>query len=314
MTETISEVATSGALPDTLASGEDITPWRGVGTTVSGLMSIDAALSAADLEWDVELSPEQHTFNGEIRTIPKRFVSRRVTDGLVFGTGIGGGYHPIQNRDAFKFADHILDTGEAQISTAGRGGAKVFMTMKLSESTTVAGEPFDGYLMLSTTHDGKGSLQAAFTTIRVACQNQVTMALKSAKSRWSMTHRTTLEGRVAEAQQTLQLSHKYQDEFAAEVEALLSIPLEKDQFLEMEASMLPESKFAKEKKVDMFAAAWEHETTPTENTGWKAINAHTFATNHLTRYLRPEVRMKSLMDGDGAKSLDRLKTRVLALA
>ena len=65
-------------------------------------MSIEDAISAAGLDWEVEL---RHVFTedneGSLQRILNHYVSCRETDNDVLGI-IGKGYRPLQNRDAFR--------------------------------------------------------------------------------------------------------------------------------------------------------------------------------------------------------------------
>ena len=53
------------------------------------------------------------------------------------------------------------------------------------------------------------AMTALTTMVRIVCANTEQMALKSAKTSWTMTHRQSLQGKVAEAREALQLSDRY---------------------------------------------------------------------------------------------------------
>ena len=188
-------------------SGE--TPWHGMGKRVDHLLTADEALTEGGLNWLVEKVPayDMHP-DGSFVQIPDNYNIRRDEDLKVLGR-VGGDYTPIQNHEAFSFFDALVDSGEAKYETAGSlfGGKKIWLTAKLPDFT-VCGEEFHGYLLLSTTHDGSRALRAATTMIRAVCNNTVTMGFSGAKTTWSLHHKTTLEGKVQEARETLQMAHK----------------------------------------------------------------------------------------------------------
>lgn len=307
---------------DTMVSGEGLVPWHGVGTVVPGLLSSAEALSLSGLDWNVNLTPVRYEYvtpdGVHVLTVPDRFVVVRETDQAPLGV-VGTSYVPVQNVAAFNFMDSLTDSGDALYTSAGSlwDGKRVFLTAKLTKDFTVAGEDaMDTYLLISNSHDGSKAFTAAVVTVRVVCQNTLTFALSGAKTKWSVTHRSTLEGRMQEARDALELSFSYQDAFAAEVEQLLAVDVTKDRFLELVKDVLPDQKRQTEKNLDELAAVWSSEpTNPEDPTGWKAVNAFAWWTDHGRTYRDSDARFKTLMEGGfAAKARTELKDRILALA
>lgn len=297
------------------------TPWHGMGTSVSHLLTADEALTESGLRWLVEKVPAFDRLpDGSFVEIPDSYNIRRDEDNKVLGR-VGGDYTPIQNHEAFSFFDALVDSGEAKYETAGSlfGGKKIWLTAKLPDFN-VCGENFNGYLLLSTTHDGSRALTAATTFIRAVCNNTVTMGFGSAKTKWSLHHKTTIEGKVQEARDTLQMAHKAEDAFDQEVQKMMAIQVEKDQFQEIiEADgFLPAQKRQKEKNVEKLMSIFENEPTVNETdakgTGWGAFNTLTFWLDHGLEVRSPEARMVKLTDGLGSSLRNKMRDRVLALA
>jgi phage/plasmid-like protein (TIGR03299 family) len=300
---------------DTAVFGEGQPAWHGLGTVVDGLMSTEEALALSGLDWEVKLTPSKYYHKGKLRTLKDRFTAVREDTGDAFDT-VGTAYKPLQNADAFSFLDNLLDDGEAKIATAGSlwGGKRVFVSARLTDAFQVAGESMDGYMLVFNSHDGSSSLKVAATVVRPVCQNTVSFGLQTAKSTWTMSHRTDIAGKIQEARESLQLTQTYNAAFQDEVERLLAVELEKDKFLTLMKDVLPEQSRATEKKLELLSAAWEHETTPTDNTGWRGLNAFTFFTDHLTEYRDEAAAFKTVTGGWAAKTRTEVKDRILALA
>ena len=111
------------------------TPWHGLGTNVSGLMTSHDALVKANLNWQVvkkplfysELSNHEHFSIEASKPVPNTFgVFRESDDGLIpltrNGKSVGKVWTALQNADAFSFMDEILQTQEATIEVAGALG------------------------------------------------------------------------------------------------------------------------------------------------------------------------------------------------
>lgn len=308
-------------------SGESITPWHGLGTIVPGLATAKQALELANLDWTINLQPVQFTYpdpsdSGKFLSapVPGRFAAVRSSDNKPLGV-VGSDYKIFNNEDAFSFFDSIVDSEEAKYTSAGalQGGRKVFLTAKIGDTFSVAGEDeHDMYLLITTSHDGTKAFTAATTMIRAVCQNTVTMALSDAKSKWSLRHKSTLEGKVQEARDALHLSWKYSAAFESAVEELLSIEVTKDQFEKIVTESLPVQKRQTDKNVAALMNIFENEPTvidaPGAGTGWGAFNAVTFWTDHIKEVRSQEARYKSLTDGDASTLRNAVRNRVLALA
>lgn len=298
------------------------TPWHGLGTQVHELLTAKDALVAGGLDWPVEKVPayDMHP-NGNVVAIPGMYNVRRATDLKVLGR-VGGDYNPIQNAEAFAFFDTLVDSGEAKYETAGSlfGGKKVWLTARIGDFARICGEDYNIYLLISTTHDGSRAFTAATTFIRVVCNNTETFAMQAAKTKWSLHHKQTLEGKVDEARNALKLTAKATDAFQDEVERMIEIQVTKDQFnaIITAEGFLPEQKNQKQKNIDALMNVFENEPTIVDTdingTGWGAFNAVTYWVDHVKPSRSLDARMQNLMDGPGFKLRNKTRQAVLALA
>lgn len=306
-------------------SGEGIMPWHGLGPVVEGLKTAKEALELAQLDWLVEKQP---LYFGEDKTLfSGQYATVRMSDNKPLGV-VSDIYHIFQNEEAFAFLDAITDTGtgEAHYTSAGSlfGGKRVFLTMKIGDTFYVGDEDaHDMYLMVTNSHEGKQSFTAAVVTIRAVCWNTVSMALNSAKSKWILRHKSSLEGKVQEAREALNMSFKYADAFEEEVAKLMEVEITKDQFNRIAENIIPESKFKHDRDVLDLMNVYENEKTVNmgggEGTGWGAFNAITYYADHVREYRTDEARMKSLVStggpvGFGEKLRNDAKNSILALA
>jgi len=141
--------------------------------------SVEEAMSEAELNWEVELSPAYTTWRGKVTAL-KRNAVVRTSDGSILGV-VGPGYHPIQNRTSFSFLDEAVKRGVIRIETAGslRGGKNVWMLASLQgcETDIVKNDAVKAYFLLSNSHDGSFTLRMGFTKIRVVCWNTLSEAM-----------------------------------------------------------------------------------------------------------------------------------------
>jgi phage/plasmid-like protein (TIGR03299 family) len=295
-------------------SGESITPWHGLGTVIEGLATSEEALKLAGLDWNVDLR-QLYQFDGDTALpVPDRFATVRDSDNKTLGI-VSADYHVYQNIDAFGFLNELTDTaGEAVFTTAGSlfGGSRTFMVLKLTNGFTVGDQDaHDLYLMCTNSHDGSQAFGVSVTPIRAVCNNTVTMGLAAAKTKWTMRHKVSLEGRVQDAREVLELSFRYESAFQQQVEAMMDIEISKDKMFKIADKIIPASPRQHDLFVEDIMNIWENEPTVKmgggEGNGWGAFNAVTFFTDHK-EYRTPESRFNSILgSGIGTGLGERLR-------
>lgn len=304
-----------------LRPGQGIMPWHGLVESVNGLATAAEALQYAGLDWQVD-KRQMYFEDGADRIVyPDRFATVRSTDKHQLGI-VSKNYHVFQNTEAFEFFDAVTDagSGDAHYTSAGQssGGQRVFLTAQIGENFTVAGEDAHGlYLMITNSHDGTKAFTAAITIIRVECTNAVTLALKSAKTRWSIRHKSDLKGKVQEARDSLKMSFVYKDAFEKEIEKMMNVDINADQMLSIANAIVPPSKFQHDKAVAGIMDTFENEKTindtEAKGTGYGAFNAVTFWSDWVRNYQTEDARFKSLVgDGFAEKMRNKAHKKILA--
>ncbi|WP_116788514.1 DUF932 domain-containing protein [Flavobacterium psychrotrophum] len=181
--------------------------WHGLGQIVQDYPTSAQAIAFAGLDYEVAKAPIFARGAGlfESFPVPDQFATMRTDTKAVFGV-VGKDYQIVQNADAFAFFDAIVGGGEGiQYETAGAlgNGERIFITAKLPGYIRVGnGDDVTGkYIFLTTSHDGSGSITAAFTPVRVVCQNTLNAALRSATNVVRIRH-------TAGAKERLEQAHK----------------------------------------------------------------------------------------------------------
>jgi len=174
---------------DGFVSANGVKPWRELGVVLPGAMNSADALREAHLDWKVVSEPIYSESmvtslrmlggNSNVSPIPGFKANVREDTMEVLGV-VSNKYRVIQNVDAFKFADDLMDVkqGEAVYETAGSlfNGRKVFMLLNLP-AEKILDDEVEKYLCLSNSHDGSGAMKVFTTGIRVVCNNTLNMAL-----------------------------------------------------------------------------------------------------------------------------------------
>jgi phage/plasmid-like protein (TIGR03299 family) len=264
--------------------------WHALGTVTSDALSADEALEIAHLNWQVLQYPVQADVSGNAVVADGRRANVRLHpktgEPNVLGI-VGTRYHIVQNDQAFKFCDDVLDISDAKFETAGSldKGRRVFMTLKMPQDIKVGGhDAVNMYLMVVNSHDGSTPLIAAVTPVRVVCANTVAAGVRAAKSVYRVAHTASATGRLQDAREALKMSYQYTGEFELLANKLYQEPMSDKEFVKFMEKLVgkaPEVKEGEstrslamyEAKRDQLMGLWKAPTQDNiKNTAWAAYN------------------------------------------
>jgi phage/plasmid-like protein (TIGR03299 family) len=185
--------------------------WHGLGQTVQDYPTSKEALQFAGLDFEVVKLPNIHRIEDGTETVSDNsFFTYRTDTGAILGDKLGTDYNIVQNVDAFSFFDAIVGGDGMQYETAGAlgKGEKIFITAKLPGYIKVGKDDYiEKYLFLTTTHDGSGSIMAAFTPVRIVCQNTLNAALHNSSNTIKIRHTANVQDRLKEAHKVMGISN-----------------------------------------------------------------------------------------------------------
>jgi len=194
-------------------------PWHRLGTKLPGLMTVQEALLAGRANWEVTKEPimladiNMTPIDGSYATVRNGPEKDSGGDLVKFPLGIvGERYTVVQNEDAFDFFNTAIHEKVACLETIGvlGKGEVVFAMAKVPKTfEPVKGDPVETYILLTTSHDGSGSIMATFTNIRVVCANTLNMALSGANNIVKIRHTKTARSRLAQAHKVLAAGDQY---------------------------------------------------------------------------------------------------------
>jgi len=202
-------------------------PWHGLGCRVPENVTSDEAIVCAGLDWEVECRPLYTKLCCKMPTFSEvadaQAVVRKDTE-TALGV-VGSRYKPIQNREAFNFFDDVVGEKLAIYHTAGSlsYGRKVWILAQLPEDLVIGRDDvINQFLLLSTSHDGSGTLRMLFTPVRVVCQNTLNIALQGGKGEGiAIRHTENATRRAEDAVRSLKLARKYYKAFGDEARKML---------------------------------------------------------------------------------------------
>jgi len=252
-------------------------------------------LEGANLaNWNIQLEPVSDLLADNYTTVSENFLVTRQSP-TVEGqkdvlSVVGSRYKVVQNEELFSFADNLHD-GNADVNWESAGSLKngrvVFGTMSIPRTMVLdpqgANDETKLYLVVYTSHDGSVSVQSAITPVRVMCQNTLNFAMRKAKQSFKLRHTQTVEGRIAQARQTLGLTFEYMDEFEKQAQELFAIEVNNAKFNEIINKIYPKPE--NESKISL--TKWENKVIKLDelynaphnanirNTAWGVVNTLT---------------------------------------
>lgn len=186
--------------------------WHNLGQIVSDYPTSSEAIKYAGLDFEVIKAPNLHRFpDGGIKVSANSFFTYRLDNHEVLGDKLGNEYEVVQNRDAFSFFDSIVDGKEGILyETAGAlgKGERIFITAKLPDYIRVGYDDLiEKYLFLTTSHDGSGSITAAFTPVRIVCNNTLNAAIANMSNCIKIRHTQSAQDKLKQAHKVMGISN-----------------------------------------------------------------------------------------------------------
>jgi phage/plasmid-like protein (TIGR03299 family) len=310
--------------------------WHGLGQIVEQYPSSEEAIRYAGLDYEVAKSPLYTRGSGIFQTsnsieigsseleVPNYYANIRTDNNAVLGV-VGKDYHIVQNREAFNFFDEIVGGGEGILyETAGAlgQGERIFITAKLPDYIRVGNgdDVTEKYIFLTTSHDGSGSITAAFTPIRIVCQNTLNASLRCMSNVVRIKHTSGAKQRLDDAHKVMglanALSSQLEDIFNhwakvkvtdREVKKLIQLalcPNKETLDLLKKGAEHEVSTLFKNTVDDAFAYAMESESQQMETTKgtlFGAYNAVTGYYQNVRNYKDNEAKLQSIVIGGTAQ-------------
>ena len=297
-------------------------PWHGQGKPVPPDVSAIEMIKAAGLDWEVVKRPARGTkakvdawgqekfSRYEVVRVPR---PSKKEEEIIFGL-VSGRYEPLQNSEAFKFFDPIVNRKTATYETAGAlgDGERVWVMAKMpGDIEVVRGDNCKKYLLLSNSHTGKASVIVKFTAVRVVCQNTLIMAMKDGKSAFRVRHSAKMGERLDEVGKLIAAANQIYEDAAQHFRKLAITQVKSKQMLEEYlAALFPKSK--SQKKQGKHPPKWDYitelfETIPdlqlpkVQRSLWAAYNAVTrFEDYRVVKIENEASRLNRVWFGAGA--------------
>lgn len=168
------------------------TPWHGLGAKLDPNSTFDTWLKSAGLDWSANRAKVKYEDEeGTLHSSKSEVIFRSDTKGLL-GV-VSDRYKIVQPREVIEFYQDLVGVRGWEIEVAGAldDGKRIWALAKTDAEINV-GKSFDQvgtYLLLATAFDGTMATVGKFTSVRVVCNNTLTMSLNDGiKAKVSVPH------------------------------------------------------------------------------------------------------------------------------
>lgn len=195
--------------------------WHKLGKTIAAAVTSDEAVKLACLDWLVD---KQEIFLANGQRVPDNYAIVRSDSGGALGV-VGTDYVPFQNAQAFDFMDSLVGDKLAMFETGGaiKGGRRVWMMARIPTTHRIAGnDTLQPYMLITNSHDGTSAIRVFPTSVRVVCNNTLTLAMREAggKAGISIRHEGDVGRRVNAARHALGVIAQSSESFADQARAM----------------------------------------------------------------------------------------------
>jgi len=308
------------------------TPWHGLGSELSPKQPIEIWQREAGMDWQIQESPVHFKSDtvghlGSIHTFPEQKVLFR-SDTKAPLSVVSQRYHTVQPREVLEFYRDLTEVSGYELETAGvlKGGRKFWALARTGQNTALKGnDQVNGYLLLATSCDGTLATTATPTTVRVVCNNTLTIALDGMTRAIKVPHNTRFDPKAVKKQLGIAVSQW--DEFMYRMRALAERKVQWHEamgfFMNVLCEVSPNSQLPEvlpnERALRKVQALYEgrgrgSKLASAQGTAWGLLNAVTEYVDHERRARSNEYRMDSAWFGQGAQIKQRALDTALKLA
>lgn len=307
------------------------TPWHGLGNQLSPKQPLEVWQQEAGMNWQIQESPVRYMADavghlGTIHSFPEQKVLYR-SDSKEALSVVSQRYQVVQPREVLEFYRDLTERSGYELETAGvlKGGKKFWALARTGQSAELKGNDLvNGYLLLATSCDGTLATTATPTTVRVVCNNTLSISLNGATHAIKVPHSTRFDPQAVKKQLGLAVSHW--DEFMYRMRALAERKVPWSEAMSYFMSVLCDTspsgslpeQLPNERALRKVQELYEGRGRGSQlasacGTAWGLLNAVTEYVDHERRARNNEYRIDSAWFGQGAALKQRALKSVLQM-
>lgn len=186
------------------------TPWHELGHALPPKQPLEVWAQNAGMDWSIRETPvrfmvDAHENDQSLQTL-QAFDDQKVLYRSDTGAPlsvVGNRYQIVQPREVLEFYRDLTDIAGYEMETAGvlKAGRKFWALARTGKQAVLKGNDIvDGYLLLATSCDGSLATTVTPTTVRVVCNNTLSIALDGTNQAIRVPHNTSFDADAVKRQ------------------------------------------------------------------------------------------------------------------
>lgn len=181
-------------------------PWHGLGNQLFPEEPLEVWAKQAGMDWRIQSADVRYLSDIEGLESEQVYPDQKVlyrSDTNVPLSVVSSRYQVVQPAEILEFYRDLIDVGGYEMETAGvlKEGRKLWALAKTGHSVTLRGkDTVNGYLLLATACDGTLATTAQFTSVRVVCNNTLSIALGESAGAVKVGHRSQFDAQAVKRQ------------------------------------------------------------------------------------------------------------------
>jgi len=307
------------------------TPWHGLGNQLSPKQPLEVWQQEAGMNWQIQESPVRFMADsvghlGTIHSFPEQKVLYR-SDSKEALSVVSKRYQVVQPREVLEFYRDLTERSGYELETAGvlKGGRKLWALARTGQSAALKGnDVVNGYLLLATSCDGTLATTATPTTVRVVCNNTLSIAVNGASQAIKVPHSTRFNPQAVKQQLGIAVSQW--DDFMYRMRMLAERKVQDQEAKDFLRNVLSEVQpgnpertgLSNERALTKVLSLYDGhgrgaELEAAKATAWGLLNAVTEYVDHERRARSNEYRIDTAWFGQGAVIKQRALNTALQL-
>ena len=308
------------------------TPWHQLGNQLPAKQPIEVWAREAGMDWTICDTPvrymtEQVGSLGSIMSFDEQKVLYR-SDTKAALSVVSSRYQVVQPKAVLEFYRDLTEVSGFELETAGvlKAGKKFWALARTGKETLLKGNDLvKGYILLATSCDGTLATTATPTTVRVVCNNTLSIALNGASSAIKVPHSTSFDAQAVKKQLGIAVSQW--DSFMYRMKTLSERKVKSHESMNYFLKVLcqtdshadPSLGLTNERALKKVQALYDGhgrgaELQAASGTAWGLLSAVTEFVDHEKRARSQEYRLDSAWFGQGASLKQRALDYALQLA
>jgi phage/plasmid-like protein (TIGR03299 family) len=192
-------------------------PWHRLGSALPPRQPLSVWAEKAGMEWEILDAPVLYRGDSDDPSAVHAFDEQRFlyrSDSKAALSAVSRRYRVVQPRAVLEFYRDLSEVAGYDLETGGvlKGGRKFWALARMGKEVAIKRKDVvRGYILLATSCDGTLATTATPTTVRVVCNNTLTMALNGATGAVKAPHSTSFD--ADDVQRQLGIAVSGWDEF-----------------------------------------------------------------------------------------------------